>query len=365
MAQDAGSFRRLLSWWLPAGVLVLAAAFWVGAFGSPLSPRYWLIWPEMLLLGLAWSAGRDERKPSRLAAHPGQLDLRGGRALGMPLDRLLLWAVFGLVLVGETLDGILLREPVITPLLTGTFGLIIAVEMMDRIPTRHEAVIARLTGCGVLTLPSAGQNARFDQVKGQAQKWATACGPVVAVVGLAVWILALRTFSFPAVKAAVQYGWGPLPLMLFTSLGGWIAGERLGRMIPYGKSWQLFIGKDAQRRIILGHPDRVGGFKPVSDFFFYESIIVAIPAIFLAVWSLAIIWGKSGHYAIWRNVYPALLGVTIALEALAFVWPLHEIHTFMQAQKTLLLGQGDQLSRKIDWLQQQLGDRNSHLNANR
>lgn len=74
MAAFVGPFRRTLSWWAPAVVLVLVAVIWVRKFGWPWTPRGWLIWLEILLVGLAWSAVRSQRKlKSLLLAHADQL----------------------------------------------------------------------------------------------------------------------------------------------------------------------------------------------------------------------------------------------------------------------------------------------------
>lgn len=334
-------FRRLLSWWAPACVIALAAAFWASAPRVPPSARYWLIWPEILLVSLALSTSRREGKPI---------------LLGMPIYRLLLWAVFGLVLAGEILDGISGRgrEPVVTPLLTGAFGFMIAVEMMDRIPARHGIAFSRLVDRGVLDMTAAVREASFTELKGQARKWATASGPVSAVIVLGTWVLAHRIFSFPAAAKTLEKWYG-LPLALLSFLAIWVAGERLGQMIAYGRSWRLFVRKGARWRIMLGHPDRVGGFKPVGDFFFYESIIIAIPAIFLAAWYL-VIWlvlAKS-PYSGWLPALPVFLAAAIVLEVLAFFLPMRPIHTFMRGQKTSLLTEADKLSLKIDSFQKRL-----------
>lgn len=333
--------QRFWSWWPPACVVALGAAFWASASRWPPSARYWLIWPEILLVSLVLCTGHRE----------GKLILHGVR-----LDRLLLWAVFGLMLLGEILDGIWGRgrEPVVTPLLTGAFGFVIAVEMMDRIPARHGAVFDRLIDRGVLAMTAAAQEASFRDLEGQARKWATFSGPASAVIVLGAWAAVNRIFSFPAAAKTLEKWYG-LPLVLFSFLAIWVAGEKLGRMIAYGRSWRLFMRKGDRWQIMPGHPDRVGGFKPVGDFFFYESIVVAIPAIFLSTWYL-IIWlvPEPGPYSRWLPALPVFLAAAIALEVLAFFLPMRSIHRLMRGQKTLLLTEADNLSRKIDLLQKSL-----------
>src|SRR5712691_13025134 len=100
------------------------------------------------------------------------------------------------------------------------------------------------------------------------------------------------------------------------------------------------------------HPDGAGGFRPIGDFFFYQSVIAGIPAIYLAAWWWFI--PLMPIYESWRSPYLGLLLVAIAFEVMAFILPMRSIHMLMREQKTWLLAQADELSRTIESLQQRL-----------
>ncbi len=333
MAAFVAPFRCPLSWWLPAGVLALFAV-WVWNYGWPPSSQWWLIWLEILLVGLAWSAAHSRRKLS---------------LLGVPLDRVLLWAVFGLVLAGEISSG-LARKPWDSMLVTAVFAFVITIEMMDRIPMRYKAVFDRLVGRGVLAMTPDIKKACFARLEQQARKWTRLGGPGGAAIALAVWIVALSINLGSHLRFGVQLKG---PVMLFSCLLGLVAGERFGRMAAYGESWRLFHPGGARWRLMPGHPDKAGGFKPIGDFFFYESIVVAVPAIYLAAWSLSIVLART-RYAGWLRPYLGLLVLAIVLEVMAFFLPMRSIHALMREQKTMLLAHADQLSRKIESLQERL-----------
>jgi len=184
----------------------------------------------------------------------------------------------------------------------------------------------------------------FDkQSEERAQKWTLFGGPAVAAIILAAWILALGS---PARFVLSD------PRVLFECLCGWVAGERLGRMVAYGVSWRPAKCDGASWRLVPGHPDGAGGFRPIGDFFFYQSVIAGIPAIYLATWWWFI--PLMPIYESWRSPYLGLLLVAIAFEVMAFILPMRSIHMLMREQKTWLLAQADELSRTIESLQQRL-----------
>lgn len=322
--------RAELSLWAPVGVIALVAAFSVEDFGWPHSKSSWLFWVTIVLVGLAVSVGRRERK----------LGLPN-----MPLDRVALWTVFGLWVFAWFLSGSLQRMTLM--IVTGVLGFVVAVEMADRIPMRHEAVLDRLFDRGVLAMTrKEARKAYSVRLERHARICALVGSLITAALLLVMWIVALGP------------GGNPLrnPFALFECLCAWIAGGRLGQMIAYGKSWRLFKRQGAQWRLIPKHPDRAGGFKPIGDFFLYESVILAIPAIYLTAWSLI---RPPPPGSPWQVLYLFLLAIVIVLEVEAVFVPMRSIHALMREQKTLFLAHADQLSREIDWLQQRLCEQRS------
>jgi len=334
MAALVASVRRRPLWWLPASVLALGVAGLGLLAGWPLSTPVGFVWALILVTGLARSATRRE------------LCLPG-----MPLGRVLLWSVPALVLGGEIFSAGLQLGRWDLMLVTGVLAFVIAVEMAARVPGRLAAAFGRLTGRGVLDMTDDAREAFDERSEERARKWTSFGGPAVAVIVLAAWIAAAR-FRQPAKLVLSDTRVLSNPLMLFECLCGWVAGERLGRMIAHGVSWRPFKCDGASWRLVPGHPDGAGGFSPIGDFFFYQSVIAGIPAIYLAAWWWLI--PLMPVYEPWRSPYLGLLLAAIALEVMTFILPMRSIHMLMREQKTRLLAQADELSRTIDSLQQRL-----------
>lgn len=328
--------RRVLAWWAPAGVFAVVAALSVRDGGWPRSTWDWLMWAAILLIGLAESAARSERKLS---------------LWGMRLHHVALWAVFGLVFV-----AVILAERT-TPgvmLVTGVLAFVVAMEMAESIPERHRVALDRLVSRGVLTMTREAQGACLRQLEVRARKATSAGGPAMAAVMLVGWIV-VTIHRAPLANPLLVVMKNPQAV--FDWFGAWFAGERTGQMIAYGTSWRLFKRGGIQWRLIPGHRDRAGGFKPAGDFFLYESGIGAIPAIYLTAWSLIFLSGS--RHSDWLRLYIFLLITAIVVEVAAFFWPMRSIHALMQEQKILFQAHADRLSLEIDQLQQLLCERPS------
>ena len=94
--------------------------------------------------------------------------------------------------------------------------------------------------------------------------------------------------------------------------------------------------------------------KPIGDLYFFQAMLVAIPAAFLAIWWLII--PVIPRYLRWRDTYIGLLAIMLVIEFLAFLLPIWYFHVEMQRQKTELLKEADGLSRSIVELQSRLVD---------
>ncbi len=94
------------------------------------------------------------------------------------------------------------------------------------------------------------------------------------------------------------------------------------------------------------HVDGVAGLKPIGDFFFYQAMVTAIPAIFLAAWwFLFPIWPRE--YSHWEDPYIILLSIAILIEILAFLIPIWSFHRIMICEKKKWLEEADRLSNEI------------------
>jgi hypothetical protein len=188
-----------------------------------------------------------------------------------------------------------------------------------------------------------GRSAFEERLEQRVRPWAVAGGLVVAAIILVAWLVVLSGLS-------ARVRWGDLWLVVFECLCGWVAGEKLGRMVAYGFFWRPLNRDGARLHLVPGHLDGAGGLKPLGDFFFYQSVTASIPAIFLAAW-----WWFIPRGSDWRQTYLGLLVVAIAFEVLVFVLPMLSIHATMRGQKAELLSHADQLSHTISSLQARLG----------
>jgi hypothetical protein len=333
MAGITASSRRFPLWWAPASVLTLVVAGW-GLLGGWSLRSSWPVWVLVLVVGLARSAARHNLSLS-----------------GVPLGRVLLWAVLGLVIVEEVISAGLRPANWNIMVDTGVFAFVIAIEMADRVPARLTGAFDRLIDRGVLVITPGARKEFTARSERLARKWTAVGAPAAAAFLLLAWIIVLRGLGWP-VKTMLS-----APYMLFECLCGWVAGERLSRMIAYGVSWRPFKRDGAQWRLMPGHPDGAGGFKPIGGFFFYQSIIAGIPAVYLAVWWWFI--PLVPVYDNWRRPFLGLLFIAIVLEILTFVLPMRSIHVLMRAKKAELLAQADHISSRIESLQHDLCEQES------
>jgi hypothetical protein len=328
MAALLASLRRRPRWWLPASLLALGVAVLGLLAGWPLSLPVGFAWALTLVVGLARSATRDELRPR-----------------GVPLGQVLLWSVPALVLGREILSAGLRPGNWDLLFLTGVLAFVLAVEMAERVPGRMSAAFDRLEARGVLELTKEARERFNERSEERGRKWALLGGLAVALIILAAWIVVLGP-QWPARFVLSD------PVMLFECLCGWVAGERIGRMVAYGVSWRPYKCDGAKWRLFPGHPDGAGGFRPLGDFFFNQSVIVGIPAVYLAAWWWFI--PLLPVYDRWRGPYLGLLLAAIAIEVMTFILPMYSVHMLMREQKSRLLARADELSNDIGSLQQRL-----------
>jgi hypothetical protein len=170
------------------------------------------------------------------------------------------------------------------------------------------------------------------------KRWAP-LGGLVVVLGIAL--------SF----ATAHYKWNLL-FAATETLGGYIAGCCLGRLACYGTLGVRLFHDGFPLRVIAGHLDGAGGLRPIGDFYFRQATIVALPAVYLAVWLLLMPLGPFQGYGHWRTQYVLLLALAIAFEMIAFFLPLWSFHREMAKQRHDLLTRADRLSSEIADIQQ-------------
>ena len=222
-----------------------------------------------------------------------------------------------------------------TLLLSGLLAFLLGLRWGGHAPARFHSTVRRLSDRGALVFPG-GVEEFLATIEHQAATWARLVAFLVATALLGAFLaVLLRTFQPGQLALGVlEVGWA------------YVAGSVLGRMACYGQLGTLVRKQAIGVRLDPTHVDGAGGLKPVGDYYFFQAMVAAIPALFLGVWWFLIpLWPRD--YGAWREVYAGLLLVAIPLELLAFLVPLWSFHQLMEQKKAELLTEADQLSREM------------------
>ena len=228
-----------------------------------------------------------------------------------------------------------------TLLISGALTFIIGIRLALNFPSKADQAISRLVNQGSIRLKPEKLPEFKRKFEIKADKYAQWCG---VIIGAAVFIGFVLAFHLRT----------QIPLMILEVLGGYVAGRFLGMAVSYGRLGLFLKDEGIPIQVQIGHLDRAAGFKPIGDLYFFQAMLVAIPAAFLAVWWLII--PVMPRYLRWRDTYIGLLAIMLIIEFLAFLLPIWYFHTEMQRQKTELLKEADGLSRSIVKLQSRLVD---------
>lgn len=230
-------------------------------------------------------------------------------------------------------------------LLSGGLTLLVGIHQAHAIPEALERTLRRIWDRGVLQSGSS-----LDELTGELEtavvtRWAPIGGAVVAAsIALAF------AGAFPSGQLLSR-----IPLVVTEVCGGYLAGCYLGRMACYGRLGKFLRRRGDALRLIPGHPDGVGGWTPIGNFFFFQAAVAGVPAAFLAIWLLLIRFSAfQERYFRWQEPYGYLLALAIAIEIGAFLLPLWSFHRTMLEQKGQLQREADRLSSEIADLQRRL-----------
>src|SRR5262249_20889856 len=147
------------------------------------------------------------------------------------------------------------------------------------VPTRLRHTLARLRDRDVLACDVDTLTAFERQLDTSAAIWG------VGFAALVVVLLALATL----IAIAGQYAAVGILLVPVLAVAGAVAGHHLGRFACYGlRLMTQFHRAGIALRVRPGHIDGCAGLKPVGDFYFYQAMVTALPALFIAVWLFVI-----------------------------------------------------------------------------
>lgn len=251
-------------------------------------------------------------------------------------------------------------------LLSGWCTYVFAFLLARTIPDRLEYTLSRLADRSALVAtPEQLERFCMDLEDRAVSRWAPAFGIVVALALAASTIFVMApAFQAPSAFAtsldSVASILSTVAILLWTlayTTFGYIAGCYLGRGASYGLLGARLESEGLPVRMMAGHPDGVGGLKPIGDFFFYQAMIVAIPAVFLAAWLFLFSLPQFQEpYSPWQKPVMGLLALVVFFEILAFILPLLQFHRVMVRQKSDLLRDADKLSIKIAEIERRLSE---------
>lgn len=224
--------------------------------------------------------------------------------------------------------------------ITGVLTLLVGLKWALTLSGRFRDMLNRLEKRGALKL-GQGAHEFLHHVETRAESLSQVVGLLNAVCLLVAFIVVygfeVRTRLF---------------VLAVAILGGYIAGRVIGRAVAYGTLGSLLKARGMLPEPQPAHLDGAAGLRPLGEFFFYQAMIVALPAVFLAGWWIAI--PLIHRYMYWRNPYLALLVLCVIAETLAFIAPMVSFHQAMRLSKHERLLEADTLSQEVDELQARL-----------
>ncbi len=231
---------------------------------------------------------------------------------------------------------------------SGTVTFVAGLGLALQLTGRTEEMLTRLVDRGALTVTPEGLAALKVQLRQRSDQWASIAGILVAAAMLIAFVLA---FGPDALGSQLFF-------TLASAAGGYVAGRFLGRAASYEGLGRLFKQHGVSLQVQPAHLDGAAGLKPIGDFLFFQAMLIAIPAAFLAIWWVLIpaMPQLAARYWIWRDPYLGLLAIALAFELLAFIVPMWSFHEEMLDQKQNLLRTADGLSQRVAALQTALAD---------
>lgn len=233
-------------------------------------------------------------------------------------------------------------------LLSGIATFIFGLWLARSLPGRLQKTLVRLTHrCALVASEDQTSEVKLDDLRKTLERRADSWSRVVALV-LAIAILIAFSIAFRN-----QFSTERVWLTIAEVVGAYIAGNFLGRMACYGQLGSILNKCEISIAVTPGHVDGAAGLKPVGDFFFFQAMVVAIPAVYLAVWWFMIpVWPRD--YSYWRDPYLGLLAIAITIEVLAFLVPLWSFHRSMKMRKQKLITEADKLCVKMNEIQSKI-----------
>ena len=254
--------------------------------------------------------------------------------------------------------------------ISGLITFIVGFQLALSIPGRLLGMLFRLQTRQALTC-DVNALAEFEhRLESRARQWGWCFGAIVGLL-LIVANLAARgresasgdtQHSFLlGITNSVTRNYGGISFMLILAGTGAVGGNYVGRIVQCGLLARQLKQANISLRVQPGHADGVAGLKPIGDFYFYQAMVTALPALFIAFWLLVFPVWTYRDYSYWRDPYLGLFLFAVAFEAVAFVVPVWTFHQDMVEQKGAFLLDADALSLEIGRIESSLASAEADL----
>jgi hypothetical protein len=221
-------------------------------------------------------------------------------------------------------------------LFSGIAALIFGLRVAKSIPKHFNDLIVRLENRRVINLRDVSLDDFLQKIGKRGDFWARLIG-LIAALGIAL------AFTDALVK---EFYWPRILLGIGEVACAYVAGNYLGRMASHGQLGSFLKSNDIGLVVNPSHIDGVCGLKPVGDFYFFQAMVVAIPAIYLAFWwFLFPVWPRD--YSYWEESYLGLMVIAFSIEILSFLLPLWSFHKIMVENKQVWQSKADDISYEI------------------
>lgn len=227
-------------------------------------------------------------------------------------------------------------------LISGLVVFLGAAHLAHRLPHRQDDMLATLGERQVLVSTDHSMPAVLTAIRAERQRWRLFGGLISSMAIAAAFISAMLHNNSLAM----------LWLGLVETAIAFPAGRYLGAM-----AHSSVLSRSLRRQSVAivvrpGALDGTGGLKPVGDFFFVQASVVSLPALFLAVWLMAI--PGFDRYAEWTVPYSGLLALALVCTGLSFVAPLWAFHREMRRQKKAYAPEANAVAVRINALKDAL-----------
>jgi hypothetical protein len=152
-----------------------------------------------------------------------------------------------------------------------------------------------------------------------ARRWANMWGVLLAAIMVVAWFVALNIHVLRIAQVvALPF---VVPGALLEAVLAAAVGRFFGRVLCYGTLARRLRRSGLSVVATAGHPDGLGGLRPVGRFYVEAALLVGLVAAFLDVWLLVMpVFGDA--YSGWRGPYAALLMFTLACAGAVVLVPL-------------------------------------------